>query len=249
MTCYCHVFYLTGIYILYLHHKIIIFLEPSMIRLTSALTRKSINFDLYKAKCMGFSHKTWRLFSSDNLNKTFHDHASHVARLKEDPGNEAKLKLYALFKQATVGPCNTPSPGAFDMVGKYKWTVWNNLGQMSKEEAMKNYIEKVKELMKTIGVKEEATFLSSSLESSAASDSVTTSLPNDNILLTNREGVMTIKLNRPAKRNALTSDMYETITDILTSTANDDRVKLLLFTGEGHYFSSGNDFSKYILII
>ena len=30
---------------------------------------------------------------------------------------EQQLKLYALFKQATVGPCNTERPGMLDFVG------------------------------------------------------------------------------------------------------------------------------------
>lgn len=32
-----------------------------------------------------------------------------------------KLKLYGLFKQATVGPCDAPKPGMFDLKGKSKW--------------------------------------------------------------------------------------------------------------------------------
>jgi peroxisomal 3,2-trans-enoyl-CoA isomerase len=34
-----------------------------------------------------------------------------------------KLKLYALYKQAIVGPCNISRPGLFDFVGKAKWYV------------------------------------------------------------------------------------------------------------------------------
>ena len=33
--------------------------------------------------------------------------------------------------QATIGPCNAPKPGAFDFVGKAKWTAWNELGTLS----------------------------------------------------------------------------------------------------------------------
>ncbi|KAK3750192.1 hypothetical protein QZH41_015415, partial [Actinostola sp. cb2023] len=66
--------------------------------------------------------------------------------LKDDPGNEAKLKLYALFKQATVGQCNAPKPGAFNFVEKVKWTAWSNLGSMTKDEAEKQYIQYVSEL-------------------------------------------------------------------------------------------------------
>lgn len=51
--------------------------------------------------------------------------------LKTSPGNEAKLKLYGLFKQATVGPVNTKRPGMTDFVGKAKWDAWNALGSLS----------------------------------------------------------------------------------------------------------------------
>lgn len=71
--------------------------------------------------------------------------------LKDDPGNEAKLQLYALYKQATVGANNTPKPGAMDIVGKYKWTAWSNLGQMTKEDARKEYISTVQKLVQEIG--------------------------------------------------------------------------------------------------
>jgi len=33
-------------------------------------------------------------------------------------------ELYALFKQATVGDCNTSRPGIFDQKGRYKWDAW-----------------------------------------------------------------------------------------------------------------------------
>ena len=33
--------------------------------------------------------------------------------------------------QGTIGKNSTKKPGAFDMVGKYKWNAWNDLGDMS----------------------------------------------------------------------------------------------------------------------
>lgn len=81
----------------------------------------------------------------------FTRHVALSKRLKDDPGNEAKLHLYALYKQATVGPNNTPKPGPMDFVGKYKWTAWSNLGQMTKEDAQKEYISTVQKLVQEIG--------------------------------------------------------------------------------------------------
>ena len=83
------------------------------------------------------------------------------------------LILYALFKQATVGDCNTDvcartcihffstpgrctftsisplpapppqRPGMLDLKGKAKWDAWNAQKGKSKETAMEEYIMKV----------------------------------------------------------------------------------------------------------
>ncbi|PJF18833.1 Acyl-CoA-binding domain-containing protein 5, partial [Paramicrosporidium saccamoebae] len=59
--------------------------------------------------------------------------------------NEEKLKLYALFKQATVGPCVGPRPSFFDIQGKYKYDAWRELGEMSRSAAITLYVEHVVE--------------------------------------------------------------------------------------------------------
>ena len=53
-------------------------------------------------------------------------HPTHPAT-----GNEAKLKIYALFKQATSGKVTTSRPGMMDFVGRAKWDAWNALGDMT----------------------------------------------------------------------------------------------------------------------
>lgn len=60
---------------------------------------------------------------------------------KKGPTNEEKLQFYGLYKQATVGPCNTTQPWAFQVVERAKWDAWNVLGNMSKEDAMIKYCE------------------------------------------------------------------------------------------------------------
>uniref|UniRef100_A0A3Q2FPD6 ACB domain-containing protein n=1 Tax=Cyprinodon variegatus TaxID=28743 RepID=A0A3Q2FPD6_CYPVA len=54
------------------------------------------------------------------------------------------LKFYSYYKQATVGPCNIPRPGFWDVVGKAKWDAWNSLGEMPEEEAMAAYVDQMK---------------------------------------------------------------------------------------------------------
>lgn len=63
------------------------------------------------------------------------------------PSNEMKLKFYSFFKQATEGPCELPKPGFWEVVNRAKWEAWNRLGDMSKEEAMKNYVDTFVEIL------------------------------------------------------------------------------------------------------
>ncbi|GCB74097.1 hypothetical protein scyTo_0003184 [Scyliorhinus torazame] len=73
--------------------------------------------------------------------------ASHANRSGSfQPSNELMLKFYSYYKQATLGPCNTPRPGFWDPIGKYKWDAWNSLGDMTKEEAMIAYVEEMKKV-------------------------------------------------------------------------------------------------------
>eukprot|EP00756_Hemistasia_phaeocysticola_P008879 Hpha_TRINITY_DN14761_c0_g1::TRINITY_DN14761_c0_g1_i2::g.102801::m.102801 len=67
------------------------------------------------------------------------------ARLKTEGSgisSSDKLALYALFKQATVGPVTTQRPNPImDYVGAAKWDAWHKLGQMGSAEARDKYIE------------------------------------------------------------------------------------------------------------
>ncbi|CAM0912370.1 unnamed protein product [Alopecurus aequalis] len=81
------------------------------------------------------------------LQEEFEEYAEKAKTLPDTTTNEDKLCLYGLFKQATVGPVNTARPGIFDMAGKYKWDAWKAVEAKSKEEAMTDYITKVKQLL------------------------------------------------------------------------------------------------------
>ena len=66
--------------------------------------------------------------------------------LPERPDNVTLLKLYALYKQATVGDVQGDRPGFSDMVGRAKWDAWNSISGIEQDEAMQQYIELVEEL-------------------------------------------------------------------------------------------------------
>ncbi|KAK8514586.1 hypothetical protein V6N13_103252 [Hibiscus sabdariffa] len=80
------------------------------------------------------------------LKEEFEEYAEKAKTLPENTTNEDKLILYGLFKQATVGPVNTSRPGIFNLREKAKWDAWKAVEGKSSEEAMNDYITKVKQL-------------------------------------------------------------------------------------------------------
>ena len=58
--------------------------------------------------------------------------------------------------------------------------------------------------------------------------------------------ILSIKLNRPAKKNAMTSSMYVTIAELLDAAATDDQVRVVLWYGAGDSFSAGNDLEDFM---
>uniref|UniRef100_A0A166DNI0 ACB domain-containing protein n=1 Tax=Daucus carota subsp. sativus TaxID=79200 RepID=A0A166DNI0_DAUCS len=77
----------------------------------------------------------------------FEEHAEKAKTLPESTTNENKLILYGLYKQATVGTVNTSRPGIFNMRDRAKWDAWKAVEGKSKDEAMSDYITKVKQLL------------------------------------------------------------------------------------------------------
>lgn len=67
--------------------------------------------------------------------------------LSSKPDNETRLKLYSRYKQATEGDAGDDAPtNMFDFVGKAKYEAWNELRGKSKEAAMDEYTQLVRQL-------------------------------------------------------------------------------------------------------
>lgn len=66
--------------------------------------------------------------------------------LPERPDNMTLLKIYALFKQATGGDADGKRPGMTDMVGRAKWDAWKTQEGLSKDDAMRQYVDLITEL-------------------------------------------------------------------------------------------------------
>lgn len=65
--------------------------------------------------------------------------------------------------------------------------------------------------------------------------------PDAELFVTREDGVATLWLNRPAKRNALTHDMWRGIGDICRELAGDADVRMLVLRGVGDHFCAGAD--------
>lgn len=82
------------------------------------------------------------------VSELFEKKAQEVNNLPTKPTTDELLKLYSLYKQATIGDCNTERPGIFNIRDRTKWDSWNALkGTLTQEEAEQQYIEFVDELI------------------------------------------------------------------------------------------------------
>jgi len=58
-----------------------------------------------------------------------------------DPGNDTKLRMYALYKQATQGDVTGKRPGFTNPVGRAKYDAWAAVKGMPAGEAEAAYIK------------------------------------------------------------------------------------------------------------
>ena len=66
-------------------------------------------------------------------------------------------------------------------------------------------------------------------------------------IVTEHDGsILTIQLNRPAKKNAMTSSMYIAMADLLDGAAKDNQTRVVLWHGAGDSFSAGNDLEDFM---
>ncbi|CAF97634.1 unnamed protein product [Tetraodon nigroviridis] len=81
------------------------------------------------------------------------------------PSDDMLLRFYGYYMQATQGPCNIPRPSSFwDPRGKVKWDAWSSLGNMTKVEAMKNYVQDIQLILETIPITDDVSDLVQKLD-------------------------------------------------------------------------------------
>jgi diazepam-binding inhibitor (GABA receptor modulating acyl-CoA-binding protein) len=81
-----------------------------------------------------------------DLKAAFESAVANSKNLSERPDNATLLKIYALYKQATVGDNTEKKPGFGDMVGRAKWEAWNGLKGTAGDQAMQQYIDLIESL-------------------------------------------------------------------------------------------------------
>jgi enoyl-CoA hydratase/carnithine racemase len=75
---------------------------------------------------------------------------------------------------------------------------------------------------------------------------VTSSTSDPELIRVERgDSVATITLNRPEKRNALSIQLRDEVSDALDALARDDDLKVAVITGAGDFFSAGFDLKEF----
>lgn len=69
---------------------------------------------------------------------------------------------------------------------------------------------------------------------------------SDPILIERAEGVLTIRINRPERKNALTGDMYAAMADALDGAQQDKAVRAALIMGTDGVYTAGNDIKDFL---
>ena len=80
------------------------------------------------------------------LNDAIENAQKNVKNLTSRPDDATLLKLYALYKQGTVGDVQGDKPGFFDFVGAAKYEAWEKIKGMDTEAAKQTYIDLVTKL-------------------------------------------------------------------------------------------------------
>lgn len=73
------------------------------------------------------------------------------------------------------------------------------------------------------------------------------STPSESLIQTEIvDAILRICINRPEKKNALTVDMYNQLTDAIKNAERNDMVRVIFIYGQGTCFCSGNDLKDFI---
>jgi acyl-CoA-binding protein len=81
-----------------------------------------------------------------DLNAEFEAAVADSVKLPQRPDNATLLKIYALYKQATLGDNTADKPGFSNLVGRAKWDAWSGVKGLESDEAKRRYVELIRSL-------------------------------------------------------------------------------------------------------
>ena len=81
-----------------------------------------------------------------DLQAQFEQAVNDSKALPDKPDNMTMLRLYALYKQSSVGDVQGERPGVADFIGRAKWDAWCEAKGRSREVAMQEYVDLVESL-------------------------------------------------------------------------------------------------------
>jgi len=69
---------------------------------------------------------------------------------------------------------------------------------------------------------------------------------DSHVLVERKDGVLSILLARPERRNAITVAMYAALADAIESAADNNAIRLITIEGQGEDFTAGNDLGDFL---
>ena len=81
-----------------------------------------------------------------DLANAFERASQDAQQLASRPDNQTLLRMYALYKQGSIGDVTGDKPSMTDMVGFAKWSAWNKVKGMTNAEAQQAYVDLVEDL-------------------------------------------------------------------------------------------------------
>lgn len=70
----------------------------------------------------------------------------------------------------------------------------------------------------------------------------------EHVVVSDNGPIRTVRMNRPEKKNALTLNMYERLTEALETAGNNDAIRCIVIGGLPGAFTAGNDLQDFLTI-
>lgn len=72
---------------------------------------------------------------------------------------------------------------------------------------------------------------------------------SEHVIVERKDNILHARMNRPEKKNAMTEPMYARLAEAFAEADADDDIRVLMLSGEGDSFTSGNDLSSFAAVV